>query len=86
MQAILARVRAIIYSPTSCPRQLARHSFSDQILIAPQQPDATYVAGWVENGELDSIRTYAQTIDRLARRIEDALQLSNPSIRSRFAR
>jgi N-terminal domain of anti-restriction factor ArdC len=32
-----------------------------------------YVAGWGEDGELDSIREYAQTIDGLARRIEDAL-------------
>ena len=32
-----------------------------------------YVAGWGENGELDSIRTYAETIAKLARRIEDAL-------------
>ena len=32
-----------------------------------------YVAGWGESGELDSIRTYAETIDKLARRIEDAL-------------
>jgi hypothetical protein len=32
-----------------------------------------YVAGWGESGELDSIRTYAETIDKLARRIEEAL-------------
>jgi hypothetical protein len=32
-----------------------------------------YVAGWGESGELDSIRTYAETIDELARRIEDRL-------------
>ncbi len=33
-----------------------------------------YVAGWGEDGELDSIRTYAETIDKLARRIEDAIR------------
>jgi hypothetical protein len=33
-----------------------------------------YVAGWGEEGDLDAIRTYAQTIDALARRIEDALR------------
>ena len=32
-----------------------------------------YVAGWGEHGELDAIRGFAETIDRLARRIEDAL-------------
>jgi len=33
-----------------------------------------YVAGWGESGELDAIRGYAETIDRIARRIEDSLQ------------
>ena len=32
-----------------------------------------YVAGWGEDGVLDAIREYAQTIDTIARRIEDAL-------------
>jgi hypothetical protein len=32
-----------------------------------------YVAGWGEGGALDAIREYAQTIDTIARRIEDAL-------------
>lgn len=32
-----------------------------------------YVAGWGENGALDAIRRYAETIDQLARRIENAL-------------
>ncbi|UTI63903.1 hypothetical protein NBH00_21480 [Paraconexibacter antarcticus] len=33
-----------------------------------------YVAGWGEDGALDTIREYATTIDTVARRIEDALQ------------
>jgi hypothetical protein len=33
-----------------------------------------YIAGWGEDGALDAIRTYAATIDSVARRIEDALQ------------
>jgi antirestriction factor ArdC-like protein len=33
-----------------------------------------YIAGWGEDGALDAIRDYAQTIDTIARRIEDALQ------------
>ena len=32
-----------------------------------------YVAGWGESGELEAIRSYAETIDKIARRIEDAL-------------
>jgi hypothetical protein len=32
-----------------------------------------YVAGWGEDGALDAIRDYAQTIDTIARRIENAL-------------
>jgi N-terminal domain of anti-restriction factor ArdC len=36
-----------------------------------------YVAGWGEDGELDSIRLYAETIDKLARRIEDAISLDD---------
>ncbi len=32
-----------------------------------------YVAGWGESGELEAIRGFAETIDTLARRIEDAL-------------
>jgi hypothetical protein len=33
-----------------------------------------YIAGWGEDGALDAVREYAQTIDAVARRIEDALQ------------
>ncbi len=32
-----------------------------------------YVAGWGESGELEAIRSYAETIDKIARRIEGAL-------------
>ncbi len=32
-----------------------------------------YIAGWGEDGALEAIREYAQTIDTIARRIEDAL-------------
>jgi len=32
-----------------------------------------YIAGWGESGELDAIRGFAETIDQIARRIEDAL-------------
>jgi hypothetical protein len=32
-----------------------------------------YLAGWGEDGALDAIHEYAQTVDTIARRIEDAL-------------
>jgi hypothetical protein len=32
-----------------------------------------YIAGWGEDGALDAIREYAQTIDKVARHIESAL-------------
>jgi hypothetical protein len=37
-----------------------------------------YVAGWGESGELDAIRGYAETIDTIARRIEEALASAQP--------
>jgi hypothetical protein len=33
-----------------------------------------YVAGWGEDGALDAIREYAETIDSIAQRIEAAVQ------------
>lgn len=32
-----------------------------------------YIAGWGEDGALDAIREYAETVDAIARRIEDAV-------------
>lgn len=36
-----------------------------------------YVAGWGEDGALDAVSEFAGTIDRLARRIEDAVAVGN---------
>ena len=36
-----------------------------------------YIAGWGEDGALHAIRDYAKTIDTIARRIEDALDISS---------
>jgi hypothetical protein len=36
-----------------------------------------YVAGWGESGALDAIQAYADTIDQIARRIEDAIAPAN---------
>jgi hypothetical protein len=38
-----------------------------------------YIAGWGEDGALDAIREYAQTIDAIARRIENVLDIPAPS-------
>ncbi len=40
-----------------------------------------YVAGWGEDGDLDAVRTFAETIDIVARRIEDALQVEDSALR-----
>ena len=45
-----------------------------------------YVAGWGEDGALDAIREYAQTIDTIARRIEDALDTARTGRRRRRRR
>ena len=37
-----------------------------------------YIAGWGEDGQLDAIRSYAQTIDTVAKRIEGALARPTP--------
>ena len=34
---------------------------------------SAHIAGWGEDGALDAIREYAETIDAIARQIEDAL-------------
>ena len=40
-----------------------------------------YIAGWGESGALDAIRQHAETIDQLARRIED--EFTPPAHRDR---
>jgi hypothetical protein len=41
--------------------------------VASDAGNSCVVAGWGEDGALDAIRDYAETIDTIARRIEDAL-------------
>lgn len=38
-----------------------------------------YIAGWGEDGALDAIRRYAETIDEIARRIENAIAVDGGS-------
>jgi hypothetical protein len=39
-----------------------------------------YIAGWGEDGELEAIRGYAETIDAIARRIEDSLHEESAAV------
>jgi hypothetical protein len=43
-----------------------------------------YIAGWGEDGALDAIREYAQTIDEIARRIENVLSDSSDARNARL--
>jgi hypothetical protein len=43
-----------------------------------------YIAGWGEDGALDAIREYAQTIDTIARQIEDALSDGSAATAAQF--
>ena len=36
-----------------------------------------YVSGWGEDGALDAVTEFAETIDRVARRIEDVLLVAD---------
>jgi hypothetical protein len=38
-----------------------------------------YVAGWGESGALEAVTEFAETIDRIARQIEDVLHASGPA-------
>ena len=38
-----------------------------------------YIAGWGEDGALDAVRGFAAEIDRVARRIEEAIREQHPA-------
>ena len=44
--------------------------------LAVDGESVPYIAGWGEDGALEAVTQFAQTIDDLARRIEDALRVS----------
>lgn len=60
-----------------------RHKTVTYIVLAGQAgldvggESIPYVAGWGESGALDAIQAYADTIDQIARRIEDAIAPAN---------
>jgi hypothetical protein len=41
-----------------------------------------YVSGWGENGALEAVTEFAETIDQIARRIDDALLDTSPAAES----
>jgi hypothetical protein len=56
------------------PRRPTLRTTSDAAAAPRAGSSYRYIAGWGEDGALDAVREYAQTIDAVARRIEDALQ------------
>ena len=55
------------------PRRPTLRTTPDATAAPQARSSYRYVAGWGEDGALDAIREYAETIDTIARRIEDAL-------------
>ena len=55
------------------PRRPTLRTTPDATAAPRPQSSYRYVAGWGEDGALDAIREYAETIDTIARRIEAAL-------------
>jgi hypothetical protein len=41
--------------------------------LAVEGESVAYIAGWAEDGALEAVSEFAETIDRVARRIEEAL-------------
>jgi hypothetical protein len=59
---------------SSRPRALlTTEGWERWITVRARNGLSRYVAGWGEDGPLDAIREYAQTVDTIPRRIEDAL-------------
>jgi hypothetical protein len=43
------------------------------LIACPIRESVPYVAGWGEDGALEAVSEFAETIDTIARRIEDAV-------------
>jgi hypothetical protein len=55
------------------PRRPTLRTTPDATTTSRAPSSYRYIAGWGEDGALDAIRDYAETIDTIARHIEDAL-------------
>ena len=55
------------------PRRPTLRTTPDATAAPRARSSYRYIAGWGEDGALDAIRGYAETIDTIARRLEDAL-------------
>jgi hypothetical protein len=77
----------MIRTPSGCPRPPPAEVLVDcvtYVVLGSVGLDVggvsiPYVAGWGEDGALDAIQEYAQTIDELAKRIEDAIAAPAPA-------
>ena len=49
--------------------------------LAVDGESVPYVAGWGEDGALEAVTQFAETIDAIARRVEDAV-LAAPGVRA----
>lgn len=58
----------------------AAHLASSSVGLAVGGETVAYVAGWGEDGALEAVTASAQTIDQLARRIEDVLAGAEPPV------
>jgi len=55
------------------PRRPTLRTTPDATAAPRARSSYRYIAGWGQDGALDAIRDYAETIDTIARRIEHAL-------------
>lgn len=61
-----------------------RHKTITHIVLSQAGLDVSgetipYIAGWGETGALDAIEQYAQTIDTIARQLETAIDIDQPT-------
>jgi hypothetical protein len=50
---------------------------ASEVGLAVDGETVPYVSGWGERGALEAVTEFAETIDRVARRIEDVLLAAN---------
>ncbi len=56
----------------------ATHLVAAAIGLDVSGESVPYIAGWGEDGALEAVTTFAKTIDELARRIEDLVEIDRP--------
>jgi len=61
------------------PRRPTLRTTPDATAAPRARSSYRYIAGWGQDGGLDAIREYAETIDELAARIENAIAAPAPA-------